>query len=106
MADIPAIEFKARCLALMDRVAERQESFVITKRGKPRARLVPLESKGESGIFGWMRSRGSIEGDIISPPRPADPWEAVTKWDELVAPERPRPARPRTPTKRRTRSSR
>ena len=39
---IPATEFKATCLALLDRVAERRESFVITKRGKPVAKLVPL----------------------------------------------------------------
>ena len=39
---IPATEFKATCLALLDRVADRRESFVITKRGKPVAKLVPL----------------------------------------------------------------
>jgi prevent-host-death family protein len=39
---IPATEFKATCLALLDRVADGRESFVITKRGKPVARLVPL----------------------------------------------------------------
>ncbi len=33
MTDIPATEFKAKCLELMDRVAERRETYVITKRG-------------------------------------------------------------------------
>lgn len=43
---IPAGEFKARCLALLDRVARTRESIVVTKRGRPVARLAPLESDG------------------------------------------------------------
>ncbi len=104
MTDIPATEFKAKCLALMDRVAERQESFVITKRGRPVARLVPLESKAENGVFGWLRGRGSIEGDIVSPAVPLDAWEALTEWNELVGPKRPRLTRRRASTKRKMRS--
>ena len=34
MAQVPATEFKAKCLQLMDRVAERRETFVITKHGR------------------------------------------------------------------------
>jgi prevent-host-death family protein len=52
LASVPATEFKAKCLELMDRVAERRESFVITKRGKPVARLVPVERKPQDSIFG------------------------------------------------------
>jgi prevent-host-death family protein len=40
---IPASEFKAKCLALLDEVAETKETLVITKRGKPVARVVPAE---------------------------------------------------------------
>jgi prevent-host-death family protein len=40
---ISATEFKARCLALLDDVAENGESLVVTKRGKPVARVVPVE---------------------------------------------------------------
>jgi prevent-host-death family protein len=40
---ISATEFKARCLALLDDVAENGESLVVTKRGKPVARIVPVE---------------------------------------------------------------
>ena len=39
---IPASEFKAKCLALLDDVADG-ESLVVTKRGKPVARVVPVE---------------------------------------------------------------
>jgi prevent-host-death family protein len=41
--EIPASEFKARCLALLDEVAETKEILVITKRGKPVAELGPAE---------------------------------------------------------------
>ena len=40
---VSATEFKAKCLALLDEVARNQESLVVTKRGKPVARVVPVE---------------------------------------------------------------
>jgi prevent-host-death family protein len=40
---IPASEFKARCLALLDEVAETKETLVVTKRGKPVAQVVPAD---------------------------------------------------------------
>lgn len=39
---ISASEFKQRCLALLDRVASSDDTFIVTKRGRPVARLVPL----------------------------------------------------------------
>ena len=43
MRTIPATRFKAECLQLLDEVAESGETIVVTKRGKPIARLLPLE---------------------------------------------------------------
>ena len=40
---IPAGEFKARCLALLDEVGESGTEITVTKRGRPVARLVPIE---------------------------------------------------------------
>jgi prevent-host-death family protein len=40
---IPASEFKAKCLALLDEVAEKGQPLVVTKRGKPVARVLPVE---------------------------------------------------------------
>jgi len=40
--EIPAGEFKAKCLKLLDEVQKQRRQIVITKRGKPVARLVPL----------------------------------------------------------------
>ncbi len=43
MRSIAASEFKAKCLALLDEVAETKEELVVTKRGKAVARVVPAE---------------------------------------------------------------
>jgi prevent-host-death family protein len=65
--EIKAAEFKAKCLELMDRVAEGREEIVITKRGKPIAKLVPVEDKPLKPLFGSMAGTFEILGDIISP---------------------------------------
>ena len=90
MGNVPATEFKAKCLQLMDRVAERRETFVITKRGKPVAKLVPVERKPKASIFGWMRGKATITGDIVSPTMPGAEAEILEEWAELNAPDEPR----------------
>ncbi len=67
MATVPATKFKAQCLALMDRVAEGRETYVITKRGKPVARLVPVARPRKKSIFGCMTDQTEIVGDIEKP---------------------------------------
>jgi prevent-host-death family protein len=64
--EIGAGEFKAKCLKLLDDVQRQRFSLVITKRGKPVARLVPV---GEElpDIFGRMKGTIEILGDIVSP---------------------------------------
>ncbi len=63
---VTAAEFKAKCLRLMDEVASQRTSLVITKRGKPIAKLVPAEEK-PIDPFGCMAETAKILGDIISP---------------------------------------
>ena len=63
---IAAGEFKARCLKLMDEVREKRSEVVITKRGKPVAKLVPVEEEVDD-IFGRMRGTVKILGDIVGP---------------------------------------
>ena len=43
MRSIAASQFKARCLVLLDEVAETKETLVVTKRGKPVAQVVPVK---------------------------------------------------------------
>jgi prevent-host-death family protein len=63
---IPAAEFKARCLALIDRVRERGEPITITKRGRVVARLVPAGDEDERP---WLPLRGGGRwlGDPFAP---------------------------------------
>ena len=63
---IPAGQFKANCLRLMDEVAQRRIPIVITKRGKPIAKLMPI-SEEPIDIFGRMAGTIKICGDIVSP---------------------------------------
>lgn len=59
---ISATQFKAQCLALLDECEKRGTELVITKRGKPVARLVPLEPVSRRKPLG-----GRILGDIVGP---------------------------------------
>lgn len=60
---ISAAEFKAKCLALFDEIESHRRSFVVTKRGRPVARVVPLETTKPSSL------RGSLlhEEDLLAP---------------------------------------
>ena len=66
MRTIKASEFKAKCLHIMDEVAETGEPVTITKKGIPVAELVPARRKPKT-LFGCMKGSGVIIGDIISP---------------------------------------
>ncbi len=75
MKTIPAGKFKVHCLAIMDEVQSKRQAVVITKRGKPVAKLVPLE-KEKDEIFGFFKGKGRIEikGDIVSPAFTPEEW--------------------------------
>ena len=66
MKTVPAAKFKANCLALMDKVRETGESVVITKHGKPVAKLVPAERERRN-MWGDLAGTVKILGDIESP---------------------------------------
>ena len=72
--NIAAGLFKAQCLKLMDRVAEKHETITVTKRGKAVARLVPVEPVPARPLFGYLRGKGKITGDIVAPT--GETWEA------------------------------
>jgi len=74
MKKIPAGQFKARCLSIMDRVQKTGESVLITKRGKPVARLLPATTEPED-VFGYMTGKVKIVGDIVGPITPLEDWE-------------------------------
>ena len=78
-----ASEFKAKCLKLMDEVAETGEEIVITKHGKPTARLVAYRPTPKSW-FGADQGKIEILGDIVSPIDVE--WEAESNPDQVLNP--------------------
>ncbi len=69
---ISAAEFKAHCLALLDEVSSTRETVVVTKRGKPVAKVVAVEEHAHPRPL-----RGSVrcQGDIVAPMD--EPWDAL-----------------------------
>ena len=64
---LPAAQFKATCLELMDRVRETGVEYVVTKHGRPVAKLVPYREEDRRPFFGSMR------GTVLEYERPFDP---------------------------------
>jgi prevent-host-death family protein len=70
---IAAGEFKAKCLHLLDEVQQSRREVVITKRGRPVARLAPIDEDLPQ-LFGRMKGTIRILGDIIGPT--GEKWDA------------------------------
>ena len=67
---MPAGEFKARCLRVLEDVAASRHEVIITKRGRPVAKLVPLSSAGAVPLNGLIVR----QGDLVSPL--GEEWDA------------------------------
>ena len=76
MKTIPAGQFKAQCLALMDEVEKTREPIVVTKRGKPVAKVVPAEPEKDD-LFGFWKGKITIHGDIVAPVFDEDEWDCL-----------------------------
>ena len=76
MKKMAAGEFKSRCLAVMDSVQKTKETVLITKRGRPVAKLVPVEDAPRE-FLGRLEGVVKIVGDIESPIEPLEVWDAV-----------------------------
>ncbi len=63
MKQIPAAKFKEQCLSILDRVDE--EGIVITKRGKPVAKLLPIRAESAE-LIGKLKGRVTVKGNILS----------------------------------------
>jgi len=63
MKQISASKFKEQCLSLLDRVDE--DGIVITKRGKPVAKLIPIRTES-SALIGKLKGRLKVKGDVFS----------------------------------------
>ena len=65
--------FKTNCLAIMDEVQAKHETVVITKHGKPVAKLVPVNTETDE-IYNFLKSKGAVTGDIVSPALSLEEW--------------------------------
>ena len=70
---MPAAKFKATCLELMDRVKESGVEYVVTKHGRPVAKLVPYDGSQTVSPFGCM------QGSVLAYERPFEPVDG--DWD-------------------------
>ncbi|MBI2838474.1 MAG: type II toxin-antitoxin system Phd/YefM family antitoxin [Acidobacteria bacterium] len=66
-------EFKARCLRLLQEVADSDRTIIVTKRGKPIARVIPFRRRA-APICGAHRGEIHVRGDIVRSGGPR--WEA------------------------------
>lgn len=78
-----AAEFKAKCLALMDEVNASGDIIVITKRGRPVAKLEPYRVMPEQWL-GRDRDNIEIHGDLIQPVE--GEWEAAADSGRALNP--------------------
>ena len=60
---IPAGKFKAQCMALLDEIALKRKQIVITKRGKPVAKIAPIEEQEPASLLASVL----WEKDLVSP---------------------------------------
>ncbi len=73
---VGATEFKAKCLALLDEVADGAAAITITKRGRPVARLGPVAKKSWKSPEGILAGKLEIVGDIVNCDT-SDLWEVL-----------------------------
>jgi prevent-host-death family protein len=76
MKTMPAGLFKARCLRVMEEVKKYRVPVVITKKGRPVAKLVPPDSPA-ADVFGCMAGTARIVGDVEAPVLAAGAWTVV-----------------------------
>ena len=63
---VPATEFKAKCLALLDEIDRNGSVITITKRGQPVARVTPFRTANHEKYYGCLKGKIKIKGNIFS----------------------------------------
>jgi len=73
MKKMAAGSFKVHCLAVMDEVQANRETVLITKHGRPVAKLIPVE-KDADDIYNFLAGKGAITCDVVSPAISREDW--------------------------------
>ena len=80
MEQVAISEFKAKCLALLERVHKTKKPILITRFGKPVAEVVPPSPMPEGTEWlGTLADTMEIVGDVVSPVIEENDWEALRK---------------------------
>jgi prevent-host-death family protein len=79
---INAAAFKARCLALIDEVAETGQPLIVTKRGKAKVQIVAVREKPKT-LIGATKGTFEIVGDIVGPIFDESDWDWERKWRKI-----------------------
>jgi prevent-host-death family protein len=77
MKSVAVSEFKSRCLSLLEDVARTGEPLLVTKRGRPLARITPSGNVAVARPQDTLRGSVSYEGDLLAPVVRAEAWNAV-----------------------------
>jgi len=76
MEEMAISKFKARCLAVLERVRKTRQPVLITRFGKPVAEVVPPSTPpAEKGWIGSLENTGRIQGDIVGPVVDREDWK-------------------------------
>ena len=84
MKTLSVSEFKTHALSVLKTVAESGEQVIVTKRGKPVARVIPYQEPGKKTEPGKLAGTITFEKDVITPLGP-EIWEAAGDIDEIPA---------------------
>jgi len=78
MEQIAVSQFKATCLAVLERVRKTRQPVLVTRFGKPVAQVAPPPVPARpTGWLGALAGTGRIEGDIVSPATDGQDWDAL-----------------------------
>jgi prevent-host-death family protein len=77
MKTVAVSVFKQTCLRLIDEVRETGRPIIVTKRGRPAVRLVPVGPKRAGAWLGSRRTTGRILGDLVAPATDVRDWETL-----------------------------
>ena len=77
MIEMQISKFKATCLSVLDRVAKTGEPVLVTRLGKPLARILPLPPGSAGDWLGAMEGSGEIHDDLIAPATESSDWEVL-----------------------------
>jgi prevent-host-death family protein len=86
MKQMRASVFKARCLSVIREIQATGEPVLVTKRGKPVVKVVPVESEKDN-LFGFMAGEFKISGDIESPVWPLKQRDVLSRRTGRTKPQ-------------------